>query len=402
MKLKNWFLNNFLFRFFLYKIAIDEHRDCSIQPLVNEYAEELVKKVSFFIYSQYSSYRGFHFMKIIGFKKKLCDVLFFLLCIFSAGSHQSVAFSKPFSQKIDPAIQPYQSVSGEVAGSLKYIGSDTMNNLVALWAEGFKKFYPGVREGIEGKGSASAPPALTEGTSTFGPMSRPWKVHEIDSFKDSFGYAPTVIPTAIDMLAVYVHKDNPIASLSLQQLDAIFSKNRNGGMKKPIVTWGQLGLTGVWQDRPIRLYGRNSASGTYGFFKEHALFRGDFKSNVIEQPGSSSVVQSIANDRYGIGYSGIGYKTADVRSLPLSSTPDSKSITTDAKNAYSGEYPLVHFLYLSVNHKPGSTLEPLRKEFLKYVLSATGQADVLKAGYLPISQKISQRSLETITAHEVK
>ena len=361
-----------------------------------------MQKNFFFIDPQYSSSRDFHFMKIISSKKNICTVLFSLWSIFSPGIHQSAVFSKPFSQKIDPSIQPYQPVSGEVAGSLKYIGSDTMNNLVALWTEGFKKFYPGVREGIEGKGSASAPPALTEGTSTFGPMSRPWKAHEIDSFKDSFGYAPTVVPTAIDMVAVYVHKDNPTASLSLQQLDAIFSKNRNGGIKKPIVTWGQLGLTGVWQEKPIRLYGRNSASGTYGFFKEHALFRGDFKSNVIEQPGSSSVVQSIANDRYGIGYSGIGYETADVRSLPLRSTPDSKSITTDAKNAYSGEYPLVHFLYLSVNHKPGSALEPLRKEFLKYVLSASGQADVLKAGYLPVSHKISKRSLATIMAYEAK
>ena len=186
-------------------------------------------------------------MELIGSKKYLCTVLLFLWSFFSIGNHRSVVFSQPFPKNIDPAIQPYQSVSGEVAGSLKYIGSDTMNNLVALWAEGFKKFYPAVREGIEGKGSASAPPALTEGTSTFGPMSRPWKAHEIDSFKDSFGYAPTVIPTAIDMLAVYVHKDNPTAGLSLQQLDAIFSKNRNGGMKKAIVTWGQLGLTGVWK-----------------------------------------------------------------------------------------------------------------------------------------------------------
>ena len=278
-----------------------------------------------------------------------------------------------------------------------------MNNLVALWAEGFKKFYPAVREGIEGKGSASAPPALTEGTSTFGPMSRPWKAHEIDSFKDCLSAMHLRLSQQQSTCLLFTFiKTIRAAGLSLQQLDAIFSKNRNGGMKKAIVTWGQLGLTGVWQDKPIRLYGRNSASGTYGFFKEHALFRGDFKSNVIEQPGSSSVVQSIANDHYGIGYSGIGYKTADVRSLPLSSTPDSRSITTDAENAYSGEYPLVHFLYLSVNHKPGSELEPLRKEFLKYVLSATGQADVLKAGYLPVSYKTSQRSLKSITTHEVK
>ena len=201
------------------------------------------------------------------------------------------------AQKVDPELKPYEPVGGEVAGSLKGVGSDTMNNLMALWTEGFKKFYPSVREGIEGKGSSSAPPALMEGTSTFGPMSRPWKPSEIDAFKDHFGYPPTVIPSAIDMLAVYVHKDNPIKGLSLQQVDAIFSKNRNGGMKKPIMTWGELGLTGEWQDKPISLYGRNSASGTYGYFKEHALFKGDFKSTVKEQPGSSSVVPSGASDK---------------------------------------------------------------------------------------------------------
>ena len=329
-------------------------------------------------------------------KTHLQTLLFILLFFFPVGRLQFVVLSKPLAQEIDPVLRPYHSVSGEVAGSLKYIGSDTMNNLVALWTEGFKKFYPSVREGIEGKGSSSAPPALMEGTSTFGPMSRPWKAREIDSFKDRFGYAPTLIPTAIDMLTVYVHKDNPINGLSLQQVDAIFSKNRNGGMKKPVVTWGQLGLTGDWQGQPIRLYGRNSASGTYGYFKEHALFKGDFRSNVKEQPGSSSVVQAIANDRYGIGYSGIGYKTADVRPLPLSSTKGGEQITPNAKNAYSGEYPLIHFLYLSVNYKPGSELEPLRREFLKYVLSATGQADVLKVGYLPITHKISERSLRRI------
>ena len=323
-------------------------------------------------------------------------VLLFLLFAFPVGGLQSIASSKTLAHGLDPELQPYHSVRGEVAGALKHVGSDTMNNLVALWTEGFKKFYPSVREGIEGKGSSSAPPALMEGTGTFGPMSRPWKSHEIDSFKDQFGYAPTVIPTAIDMLTVYVHKDNPINGLSLQQVDAIFSKNRNGGMQKDIVSWGQLGLTGIWQGKPIRLYGRNSASGTYGYFKEHALFRGDFKSSVQEQPGSSSVIQSIANDRFGIGYSGIGYKTAAVRAIPLSSTERGKLVTPNAENAYSGKYPLIHFLYLSVNYKPGSELEPLRREFLRYVLSANGQADVLEVGYLPVTYKISQRSLRRI------
>ena len=297
---------------------------------------------------------------------------------------------------IDPALKPYAKVGGEVAGSLKCVGSDTMNNLVALWAEGFKKSYPSVQEGIEGKGSASAPPALTEGTATFGPMSRDWKPSEIDAFKEKNGYPPRVVPVAIDMLAVFVHKDNPLKSLSLQEVDAIFSKNRTGGGKNDIRTWGDLGLEGEWKDKPISLYGRNAASGTYGYFKEHALFKGDFKPTVKEQPGSSAVVQAVASDRFGIGYSGIGYRTADVRAVPLSLKPGGAVVSTDPKHAYSGEYPLARFLYLSVNHNPGKPLDPLRLEFMRYVLSASGQADVVKDGYLPVTEPIARRGLENL------
>ncbi|MFM8735765.1 MAG: PstS family phosphate ABC transporter substrate-binding protein [Pirellulales bacterium] len=288
------------------------------------------------------------------------------------------------AQDVDPALKPYAKAAGEVAGSLKCVGSDTMNNLVAHWAEGFKKFYPSVREGIEGKGSASAPPALAEGTCSFGPMSRDWKPAEIDAFKTKHGYPPTVVPVAIDMLAVFVHRDNPLKSLSLQQVDAIFSKNRSGGATADIRTWGDLGLQGEWKDKPISLYGRNASSGTYGYFKEFALFKGDFKSTVKEQPGSSAVVQAIASDKFGIGYSGIGYKTADVRAIPLAAKPDAAPVEPVAANAYSGDYPLSRFLLLSVNRKPGSQLDPLRREFLRYVLSATGQEDVKKDGYLPL------------------
>jgi phosphate transport system substrate-binding protein len=300
------------------------------------------------------------------------------------------------AQEIDPALQPYQKVAGEVAGSLKFVGSDTMNNLVALWAEGFKKFYPGVREAIEGKGSASAPPALTEGTATFGPMSRDWKPSEIDAFKEKHGYPPTAVPVAIDMLAVFVHKDNPLKSLSLQQIDAIFSKNRNGGAATEIRTWGDLGLDGEWKDKPISLYGRNAASGTYGYFKEHALFKGDFKPTVKEQPGSSAVVQAIASDRYAIGYSGIGYRTADVRAVAIAPKTDAAAVEPEAENAYSNTYPLSRFLWLSVNHKPGAALDPLRREFLRYVLSAGGQADVKKDGYLPVTAAVAKRALKLV------
>ena len=297
---------------------------------------------------------------------------------------------------IDPALKPYAKVGGEVAGSLKCVGSDTMNNLVALWAEGFKKSYPSVREGIEGKGSASAPPALTEGTATFGPMSRDWKPSEIDGFKEKHGYPPTVVPAAIDMLAVFVHKDNPIKGLSLQEVDAIFSKNRTGGAKNEIRTWGDLGLDGDWKDKPISLYGRNAASGTYGYFKEHALFKGDFKPTVKEQPGSSAVVQAVASDLYAIGYSGIGYRTADVRALPLAPKTGATAVEPEPANAYSGEYPLARFLYLSVNYKPGTQLDPLRREFLRYVLSASGQEDVTKDGYLPVTAPVAKRALDSV------
>jgi phosphate transport system substrate-binding protein len=316
-----------------------------------------------------------------------------IACLTTATAVRTAA---ALDQEIDPALKPYAKVSGEVAGSLKCVGSDTMNNLVALWAEGFKKSYPSVQEGIEGKGSGTAPSALTEGTSTFGPMSRDWKPSEIDTFKEKHGYAPTVVPVAIDMLAVFVHKDNPLKSLSLPEVDAIFSKNRTGGGKNEIRTWGDLGLEGEWKDKPISLYGRNAASGTYTYFQEHVLFKGDFKPTVKEQPGSSAVVQAVASDKYGIGYSGIGYATADVRSVPLSAKQGGTAIATEPKFAYSGEYPLSRFLYLSVNHKPGGAIDPLRGEFIRYVLSATGQADVLKDGYLPITGPIAKRALQSV------
>jgi phosphate transport system substrate-binding protein len=300
------------------------------------------------------------------------------------------------AQEVDPALGSYQRAAGEVSGSLKCVGSDTMNNLVALWAEGFKKFYPSVREAVEGKGSASAPPALTEGTCTFGPMSRDMKPSEVDAFKEKHGYPPVMVPVAIDMLAVFVHKDNPLAGLSLQQVDAIFSKNRTGGAKDEIRTWGDLGLEGEWKDKPISLYGRNATSGTYGYFKEHALFKGDFKPTVKEQPGSSAVVQAVASDRFAMGYSGIGYRTADVRAVPLAAKTGTPFVEAEPKFAYSGEYPLSRFLYLGVNHKPGTALDPLRREFLRYVLSGTGQGDVKKDGYLPVTAAVAKRALSSV------
>jgi len=293
---------------------------------------------------------------------------------------------------VDSNLPQYKRVSG-VSGSIKSVGSDTMNNLMTLWAEGFQSVYPNVQIEIEGKGSATAPPALIQGNAAFGPMSRPMKADEIDDFEERYGYKPVILGTSVDMLAVYVNKDNPLKGLSLQQSDAIFSTNRKGGAPKDLSRWGQLGLEGEYADAPISLYGRNSASGTYAFFKENALFGGDYKPTVKEQPGSSSVVQGVATDKFGIGYSGIGYRTSDIRAIPLSA--DGGDFVEPSVET-AEDYPLTRFLYITLNHKPGTQLDPLRREFLKYIFSQEGQKSVIQDGYLPIPAKVAEMQLKKV------
>lgn len=294
--------------------------------------------------------------------------------------------------QVDSSLKSYRKVSG-VAGNLNSIGSDTFNNLMTLWAEGFRRQYPGVKIQIEGKGSSTAPPALITGTAQLGPMSRQMKAREIDKFEAKFGYKPTAFPVAVDALALYVNKDNPIHGLTLQQVDAIFSKSRRQGARQNIEKWGQVGLHGDWAAAPISLYGRNSASGTYGFFKKKALKNGDYKDEVKEQPGSASVVQGVTEDRYGIGYSGIGYATSGVRLVPLAKQSGSPLVEPNIVNARNGSYPLWRYLYVYVNQAPGKSLPPLMKEFLKYVYSRQGQTDVMKDGYFPLSAKGVQKEL---------
>ncbi|MDP2171112.1 MAG: phosphate ABC transporter substrate-binding protein PstS family protein, partial [Rhodocyclaceae bacterium] len=266
--------------------------------------------------------------------------------------------------QVDPALPNYTKASG-VSGNFTSVGSDTLNNLMTLWAETYKRNYPNVNIQIQGAGSATAPPALIEGAANFGPMSRVMNAKEIEAFEKKFGYKPTAVPAAIDALAVYVNKDNPIKGLSLQQVDAIMSATRKCGGAGDITTWGQVGLTGEWASRPIALYGRNSVSGTYGYFKEVALCKGDFKRNVAEQPGSASVVQSVTGQLGAIGYSGIGYKTSGVRALPLSKKTGEPFVEADAKHAIDGTFPLARVLYFYVNKRPNQPLPPLEREFVK-------------------------------------
>lgn len=310
--------------------------------------------------------------------------------LIAMGLAAAVASNSVYASGVDASIPEYKKVSG-VSGNLSSVGSDTLANLMTLWAEDFKRTYPNVNIQIQAAGSSTAPPALTESTSNIGPMSRKMKSKETAMFEERHGYKPTAIGVAIDALAVYVNKDNPIKGLTIPQVDAIFSSTRKCGSKESIETWGQAGLTGDWKNKSIQLYGRNSVSGTYGYYKKKALCKGDYKSSVNEQPGSASVVQSVTSSLNGIGYSGIGYKTAGVKTVPLTKKAGKPFISATPDNALNGTYPLARVLYVYVNKAPNKPLEPVIKEFLKLVLSQQGQQDVVKDGYIPLPAKMVEK-----------
>ena len=296
---------------------------------------------------------------------------------------------------VDESLPLYEKTSG-VSGNLSSVGSDTLANLMTLWAEEFNHIYPNVSVQVQAAGSSTAPPALTEGTSNLGPMSRLMKDREIEAFEIRHGYKPTPVAVAIDALAIFVHKDNPIEGLNLQQVDAIFSSTRTCGAADDINGWGQLDLGGAWANRGIQLYGRNSVSGTYGYFKQHALCKGDFKNGVNEQPGSASVVQSVSASLNGIGYSGIGYTTSSVRAISLASAPGRPFVEALPENTISGSYPLARFLYVYINKAPGIELDPLTAQFLTMVLSKQGQEAVVKDGYIPLPNAAAARELKKL------
>ena len=313
-------------------------------------------------------------------KKTLFSAGFMLASLLPAGAMAEAGL-------VDPALPEYTAASG-VSGSVISVGSDTLANLMTFWAEEFKRLYPNVSVQIQAAGSSTAPPALTEGTANFGPMSRKMKDKEEADFESRHGYKPTPIAVAIDALAVYVNKDNPVQGLTIEQVDAIFSATRKCGHPEDITSWGQLGLDGTWASQPIQIFGRNSVSGTYGFFKEEALCKGDYKNTVNEQPGSASVVQGVTKSLNGIGYSGIGYRTSGVKAVPLAKSQGEDYIEATPDNATTGKYPLGRFLYIYANKHPNKPLPPLESEFIRMVLSRIGQGIVIKDGYIPLPSGI--------------
>lgn len=298
-----------------------------------------------------------------------------------------------------PELQGYAPATS-ISGTLTSVGSDTLANLMALWANAFQRAYPSVNVQVQAAGSSTAPPALIQGTASFGPMSRKMKDVEVEAFERRYGYKPTAVAVAIDALAIFVNKDNPIAGLTLGQLDAIFSTTLLCGANGSIKRWGDLGVAGSLAHQPLQLFGRNSASGTYGYFKEQALCKGDFKAQVNEQPGSASVVQGVSSSPNGIGYSGIGYTTASVHTVPLARTEEGPYVEATEANAINGSYPLARYLYIYVNKPPGQPMSPLEGEFLKLILSASGQELVARDGYIPIPRAVARQMLASLGLSE--
>jgi len=307
------------------------------------------------------------------------------------GAAMTMAFSPVTFADVDAALPDYEKTSG-ISGSLSSVGSDTLANLMTLWAEEFKREYPNVSIQIQAAGSSTAPPALTEGTSNFGPMSRKMKDKEEAAFESKHGYKATPIRVAIDALAVYTHKDNPIEAMTIPQVDAIFSATRKCGYAEDITNWSQLGQ----ELGSIQLYGRNSVSGTYGYFKDTALCKGDYKNSVNEQPGSASVVQGVTKSLNGIGYSGIGYKTSGVKAVALAKEEGGQFIEATKANAANGTYPLSRYLYVYINKAPNKALTPIDREFIKMVLSKVGQQVVVKDGYVPLPAAVVEKELEKL------
>lgn len=315
--------------------------------------------------------------------------------IFAAVALSATCLTASASDMLDPNLPTYSKASG-VSGNLSSVGSDTLANLMTMWAEEFKRNYPNVNVQIQAAGSSTAPPALTEGTSNLGPMSRKMKDKELEAFEKKFGYKPTPVAVAIDALAVFVNKDNAIEGLTIPQVDAIFSSTRKCGLAEEVNTWGDVGATGAIAAQGFQIFGRNSVSGTYGYFKKKALCKGDYRNNVNEQPGSASVVQSVSTSLNGIGYSGIGYKTSSVRALPLTKKAGTPFVEASPENALNGTYPLARALYVYINKKPGQELAPLEREFLKMVMAKVGQEVVVKDGYIPLPASLVEKQMKEL------
>lgn len=307
-----------------------------------------------------------------------CAILAFLGAVMSA--QPAVAQLRP---SIDPAIQPYAKAVG-ISGALTVAGSETMKGLSHRWESKLRELYPGMVIHIQGIGSETGPPALLDGKAQIVAMSRQMTRKEIEDFTKQYGYEPTEVPVAADALAVFVHRDNPLAGMTLAELDATFCKEHRRGLNEDRISWSSFGLSGEWSEAAITLLGRNKTSGTSTFFREQVCGNGDFKDKMKAEAGSASVVVGVKKDRYAIGFSGIGYRTSFVKPIPLAVAKDKPLIEPTFETVTDGSYPLRRYLYLYINKAPKAVMPTAVTEFVKFAVSQEGQHAVIEEGFFPL------------------
>ncbi len=299
--------------------------------------------------------------------------------------------------QVDPTLPRY-APGPELPGQLRSMGSDTLNNLMTVWAEAFDRHHPGARVEVEGKGGGTAFGAMVGDHRHFGPAARPFSEEQIEQIRSRHGSSPRALRVAQDLMAVIVHPDNPIApaGMTLAQLDAAFGAEGRRGAGVA-VTWGDLGLSGTWAASPIRRVGRNSASGTYGWFLESVLQRGSFHRDLSERPGSTAVVRSVAEDPMAIGFCGIGYAMDPaVRIVPLAAATGRPFVVPDPAMPDPMVYPLHRYLLLHVHPKPDPAAWPAMAAFLRLIASREGQLAVLQDGYMPMPWAILREDLAAL------
>jgi phosphate transport system substrate-binding protein len=222
----------------------------------------------------------------------------------------------PQSAEPGPALPDFTATPG-LEGELISQGSDALSALIYAWGKAFGKLCPGVRVREARRGGSAGATSLIQKECDMAQLSAPLSERQMQAFRDWYGYEPTGFKVAVDALAVFVHRNNPIEKLTLQQLDAIFSTTRRAGAPADATKWGDLGLGGEWEHKPLSLFGRNSASHAYGLFKSIVLLKGDYKVSIQEQPGSSTVVALVARDTGAIGYAGAEYGIDGVRAVAI-------------------------------------------------------------------------------------
>jgi phosphate transport system substrate-binding protein len=315
--------------------------------------------------------------------------------------------------EVDPSIPSWTpgEVKSEPEEEVNLVGADIMDEITLGWIKLYRKAYPKLSVTMEAKASGTGGPALTEGRSHMAPIGRELMPAEEKAFEDKFGYKPLAIRVATGSVGslgktatsvIFVDKDNPIKGLTLSELDAIYSKSRKRG-HADITTWGQLGLTGEWANRPIHLYGLKPVNGIEQFVKNVVLLGGEYKDNIQYTKGKgfthafSVAAEDMATNKGGLTYALLSNVTPNIKVVPLAEKEGQPFLHPTVENVYTHKYPLSRYVYIYINKKPGQPLEPKIKEFLKAVLSRAGQDVVAKEGvFIPLTPEVVKEELQKL------